>query len=135
MTRNRASGSVYHNLHQALFERANRITRKAVFGTPVVLPCHAGNGFATVDAQGRVLLCEERPDVVLGHLKDWNWDLRKLLKDPEIADRIPRLTEGCFCRSDCVIRYNLTRAPKQYPGVALEMLRMAFKSLRMHKPR
>jgi len=130
VTRHRSSGSGYHNLHQALFERTNRLTLAAASGKRVRLPCHAGSGFTTVDARGRVLLCEERPEEVLGDLREWGWDLRALLRDPAVASRVARCTEGCFCRSDCVIRYNLTRAPREYPGLAAALLSIPFRSVR-----
>ena len=129
VSRNRNAGSNYHNLHQALFERTNALTLSAASGVLPALHCHAGSGFATIDAQGRILLCEERPDVILGSLKDWNWDLRALLKDAEVIEKVRQFKQGCFCRSDCVIRYNLTRAPKQYPALAGDLMRMTFRNL------
>lgn|GEM_PF-2010792 len=121
VTRNRSAGNIYHNIHQALFERTNDLTMQAAMGEVPKISCRAGSGFLTLNAQGQVILCEERPDCILGDLRNYNWDLRALLGDPEISRQAYLLRRKCFCRSDCVIRFNLTHCPSQYPALAIAL--------------
>jgi MoaA/NifB/PqqE/SkfB family radical SAM enzyme len=124
VTRNRSGGALYHNIHQALFERTSELTRQAAMGKTPKIACRAGQGFATINASGQVILCEERSDRVLGDLQNFNWNLRALLFNPEIARKSALLRGECFCRSDCVIRFNLTHCPSQYPALAIALAKI-----------
>jgi MoaA/NifB/PqqE/SkfB family radical SAM enzyme len=122
--RNRSDGTFYHNIHQALFERTNQLTLQAAMGQTPKVACQAGRGFATLNSSGQIVLCEERSDCVLGDLRNYNWDLRALLSNPEIARKAVLLSRECFCRSDCVIRFNLTHCPSQYPALAVALAKI-----------
>jgi MoaA/NifB/PqqE/SkfB family radical SAM enzyme len=124
VSRNRSGGNFYHNIHQALFERTNDLTLQAAMGQTPGIACSAGRGFATINSSGQVILCEEKPNYVLGDLQNYDWDLRALLSDPEIARKATLLRKECFCRSDCVIRFNLTHTPSQYPALALALAKI-----------
>ncbi len=124
VNRNRSGGNFYHNIHQALFERTNDLTLQAAMGQAPGIACSAGRGFATINSSGQVILCEERPDRVLGDLQNYSLDLRALLGDPEIARKAALLRRECFCRSDCVIRFNLTHTPSQYPALAIALAKI-----------
>jgi MoaA/NifB/PqqE/SkfB family radical SAM enzyme len=127
VTRNRSGGTLYHDIHQSLFERANHLTLQAAMGQTPGIVCRTGCGFATINSSGQAILCEERPDVILNNLQNYDWNLRALLAVPEIARRTAHLRRKCFCRSDCVIRFNLTRSLSQYPAIGLAFAKIHWK--------
>lgn len=121
VTKNRSGGTFYHNIHQALFERANDLALRAAMGRIPHLACLAGQGFVTINPSGQVILCEERSDIILDDLSNYQWNLRALLDDPKISRQASLLRRNCFCRSDCIIRFNLTHSFSQYPAIALAL--------------
>jgi MoaA/NifB/PqqE/SkfB family radical SAM enzyme len=127
VSRNRTGGTLYHDIHQALFERTNHLTLQAAMGQTPGIACRTGCGFATINSSGQAILCEERPDIVLGDLRNCEWDLQALLSDPKIARQAALLRRKCFCRSDCVIRFNITRSISQYPAIALALAKIHWK--------
>lgn len=124
VTKNRSGGTFYHNIHQALFERSNDLTLQAAMGRIPRLACLAGQDFVTITSSGQVILCEERSDIILDDLATYQWNLRALLDDPKISRQAARLRRNCFCRSDCVIRFNITHSFSQYPAIALALAKI-----------
>lgn len=83
------------------------------------LPCLSGEARVVVSNYGKVFPCEiymaEKPDMFLGNLKDFDFDLQELGKNDRVAAVLKDiLDEKCFCHSECDAYYNVLGSFKRF---------------------
>lgn len=89
-----------------------------VFEDKFVTPCVAGRKMVVISETGDVLPCEILPDKKMGSLRDFDFDLKKLLAAHEnqvIRDWIVKTK--CRCSFECALAANVTWNMSQYPRI------------------
>lgn len=81
--------------------------------------CTAGSKFIVIYDEGDVFPCEELPDKPMGNLRDFDYDIYKLLDTPKAKEIIKYIKDThCFCTWECGINSNIFFSPHIYPQVA-----------------
>jgi len=100
---------------------------ETVFNDRFVTPCVAGKKLIVINEVGEVHPCEilNKP---LGHLSDYNFDLKKLMKDKtqkEVYNWIKKTK--CKCSFECAQAANVTWNWSQYHKILKKSLMFSFK--------
>jgi MoaA/NifB/PqqE/SkfB family radical SAM enzyme len=118
--------SGYHSFPFSDIINAKRLVRhnliaKTVRENKYQTPCYAGRLGAAIFAQGDVLPCELHTDMIMGNLRDSNYDFRKIWFSPR-ADEIRRSIhkDRCFCTYECFHTLNILFNPRIFPKVLKE---------------
>jgi MoaA/NifB/PqqE/SkfB family radical SAM enzyme len=70
--------------------------------------CTAGRKLVNVTEQGELCICELQEDSSLGNLRDYDYDVGKILQLPETVARLEAIRQhGCDCHWDCAIYSSL----------------------------
>ena len=98
----------------------------SVFEDKFVAPCVAGRKLVVVNETGDVFPCEmlDPKKYRLGKLRDYDWDLGRLLADSNsrsIQDWI--VDSKCKCSWECSNAANIVWNPSQYPRLLRESVR------------
>lgn len=88
------------------------------------IPCYAGRLNLVLTESGDIYPCESF-NMKMGNLKDYNYDIRELLKGEE-AGRVVNSIEnsGCYCTHECYFMTNILFNPRSYPRLAKEYLQL-----------
>jgi MoaA/NifB/PqqE/SkfB family radical SAM enzyme len=71
-------------------------------------PCSAGEKLVNITEKGDVCICEMLEHSVLGNLRDYDYDVGRILHLPETVARLGRIRQqGCDCHWDCAIYSSL----------------------------
>ncbi len=66
--------------------------------------CHAGKKMININEQGDVCVCEMLTAPVLGNLREYDYDPKKIITLPASVGRLSALSQkGCNCHWDCAI--------------------------------
>lgn len=99
------------------------VVRNYRTGTQAV-PCQAGRRLVVIYENGDVYPCETLGEK-FGNLRDVGYDLGKLLFSPTGKEVIARIRAGrCCCTWENIIPINLLLAPRQYPRILRNWLRL-----------
>lgn len=78
------------------------------------IPCYAGTTNAVIYSNGDVYACELRPDLFLGNLKKYDFDLKKLLSTKRNRKTLRELRASkCFCTFECQLSSNVAFNSKE----------------------
>lgn len=89
-----------------------------------LVPCYAGRLSLVLAETGEVFPCETL-DRSLGNVRDFDYDLRRLLRaPPATASRRAIASGACHCTHECNFITNILFNPRLYPALALEYLRI-----------
>ena len=110
-----------------LWRGVNSVTRenlmKTVFEDKFVSSCVAGRKLLVISETGNVQPCEILGKS-FGNLRDFDWDLNKLLKTNEVKDTINWIKETkCKCSFECALAANVVWNKKNYPKVLKSAIR------------
>ena len=87
---------------------------KTVFEDKFVTPCVAGKKLVVISETGIVKPCEILNDEI-GNLKDFNFDIQKLMKSDQQKKIHKWIVDSkCKCSFECALAANVTWNPSQY---------------------
>ena len=104
-----------------LWRGVNSVSRtnlmKTVFDDEFVSGCVAGRKLVVISETGEVFPCEILGKSI-GHLKNYDWDLKKLMKHDKAKSMHKWITDTkCKCSFECALAANVVWKPKNYPKV------------------
>ena len=104
-----------------LWRGVNSVSRenlmKTVFDDKFVSSCVAGRKLLVVSETGEVQPCEILGKT-MGNLRDFDWDLNKLLKQNKVNEMQKWIKDTrCKCSFECALAANVVWKPKNYPKV------------------
>lgn len=118
----------YYNFPFCDVINAKRVVRHQVIARTVrdnayQVPCMAGRLGAAIFANGDVLPCELHTDMVLGNLKDYDYDFKKIwFSDKADKARKSIRETKCFCTYECFLTVNILFNKRMYPKLLKEWL-------------
>ncbi len=101
----------------------HRVIAKTVKENKYQVPCMGGRLGAAIFANGDVLPCELHTDMVLGNLRNYNYDFKKIWFS-EKADEARKWIrdQKCFCTYECFLTLNILFNKRMYPQILKEWL-------------
>lgn len=126
--RKRDNSHPFTAIQSALYEKTWNKVIEAKSHKERVFDCYAGSKFVTVDDRGDVHACEimQSDDKLLGNLRDFEYDLNKVLASKKAADVIKFIEDKkCACTWDCAINMSWLYSFSNYPGLGLSALKHA----------
>lgn len=98
-----------------------RLIAKTVRENKYQIPCYAGSLGGAMFSQGQVLPCELLVDKVMGNVRDYDYDFKKIWFSKE-ADEIRKWIRKnkCFCTYECFLTINILFNPLMLPQVLKE---------------
>jgi MoaA/NifB/PqqE/SkfB family radical SAM enzyme len=101
----------------------HRLIAKTVRENRYQVPCMGGRLGAAIFANGEVLPCELHTDMVLGNLRDYNYDFKKIWFS-EKADNARKTIRDtkCFCTYECFLTLNILFNKRMYFQILKEWL-------------
>jgi MoaA/NifB/PqqE/SkfB family radical SAM enzyme len=89
----------------------------------MIIPCKAGKTEVVLTNNGEVLPCELLGRS-FGNLRDYNYDITRLLKREEVSSILREIKEKqCFCTWECIIRNNIVFSPRLYPQIFFRLFK------------
>jgi MoaA/NifB/PqqE/SkfB family radical SAM enzyme len=101
----------------------HRIIAKTVKENRYQVPCTAGRLGAAIFANGDVLPCELHTDMILGNLRDYDYNFKKIWFS-ERADKARKSIrdDKCYCTYECFLTLNILFNKRMYPHIVKEWL-------------
>jgi MoaA/NifB/PqqE/SkfB family radical SAM enzyme len=78
------------------------------------LSCHAGRLSVVLSETGEVFPCE-MIDKSFGNLRDYGYNLRRVLATENARDGLRRIDAACACTHECALMLNILFSPAAYP--------------------
>jgi radical SAM protein with 4Fe4S-binding SPASM domain len=102
--------------------QAHRIREEIIKTNQFQIPCVAGDKIAVIYSEGEVSPCETL-DYQIGNIRDFNYDIRRLLKS-ERGRRIRKKIreEKCFCTHECFATANIIFSKRQLFKIFIKSL-------------
>jgi MoaA/NifB/PqqE/SkfB family radical SAM enzyme len=89
-----------------------------------VIPCYAGHLNLVLTESGEVFPCEILGRG-LGNLRDYGYDIRKLLLSDRAKAILNGISDGqCYCTHECYLMTNILFNPRLYPTLARQYLQI-----------
>jgi len=118
--------SGYYKMPFSDILNAKRIVRPKLIAKTVrenryQIPCYAGSLGGAMFSQGQVLPCELLVDKVMGNVRDYDYDFKKIWFSKK-ADEIRKWIRQskCFCTYECFLTINILFNPLMLPQVLKE---------------
>lgn len=110
-----------------LWRGVNSVSRdnlmKTVFDDKFVSACVAGRKLLVISETGNVQPCEILGKS-FGNLRDYDWDLNKLLKNSKVKETRKWIRDSkCKCSFECALAANVVWNKKNYPKVLLSAIK------------
>lgn len=86
------------------------------------LPCHAGRLSIVLSETGEVFSCE-MIDQSFGNLRDYGYDLRRVLVSERARKGLRRIDAGCACTHECALMLNILFSPAAYPRLLRRLMK------------
>lgn len=108
------------------FINAKRIIRpkliaKMVKERKALMPCYAGSLGGAMFSNGDVLACELLEDRVLGNVRDYDYDFKKIWFSQKGDETRKWIKDTqCFCTYECFLTINILFNPMMYPLILRE---------------
>jgi len=126
----------YYKLPFGDFINAKRIIRpklitKMTKERRYVIPCYAGSLGGAMYADGSVLACELLDEKILGNVRDYDYDFKKIWqsqKADEVREWISKTK--CYCTYECFLTINILFNPMMYPVIMREWASLKFAQLK-----
>lgn len=89
-----------------------------------LIPCYAGRLNLVLTETGDLYPCE-LSDQKIGNVRDFNYDVKKILQSARAKKVIEAIeTEECYCSHECNFITNILFNPKMYPRLLREHLKL-----------
>ncbi len=99
----------------------HRLIAKTVRENRYQVPCMAGRLGAAIFANGDVLPCELHTDMILGNLRDFGHDFKKIWFSEKADEARKRIWDSkCFCTYECFLTLNILFNKRMYPQILKE---------------
>lgn len=125
----------FSSLLRAVMDYQRDIIKWTLQDDRMYVPCVAGKKMIVVNEKAEVLPCEIL-NKKLGSLKDYDYDVQKLLANPqalELVDWIGRTK--CHCTFECALATSIIFHPMSYPRIAWRALKHRWRRRRRHSSR
>jgi len=116
----------YYKLPFGDFINAKRIIRpklnhKMTKERRYQIPCYAGSLGGAMYADGSVLACELLDEKILGNVRDYDYDFKKIWQSQK-ADEVRKWISDtkCYCTYECFMTINILFNPMMYPVILRE---------------
>jgi MoaA/NifB/PqqE/SkfB family radical SAM enzyme len=101
-----------------------RLIHRTILDQKRLIPCYAGRLNLVLTESGNVYPCEILPDC-FGNVKDYDYDLRKVLRSDSAKRIIASIREKkCYCTHECYFMTNILFNPGLYAALAREYLQI-----------
>jgi len=101
-----------------------QMIHKTVIEQKQQIPCYAGKLNLVLTENGDVYPCEILTKS-FGNLKDYDYDIRKIIKTEKAKGIIHSITKDkCYCTHECYFVTNILFNPKMYSGLFKEYLKI-----------
>ncbi len=108
---------------RAVHDMARHSLMKNTFDDEFTTPCVAGRKLLVISETGEVRPCEIL-DKTMGNVRDFDFDLNKLLAQGENKELVKWIVESkCKCSFECALSANVVWNASNYPKLALNALR------------
>jgi|Deesub1362A_J573_1020465.scaffolds.fasta_scaffold00004_169 radical SAM protein with 4Fe4S-binding SPASM domain len=98
-----------------------RLIYRTIAENRQLIPCYAGRLNLVLTETGDVFPCESfNPNHRFGNIRDYDYDIKKLLKEDRAKNIITSIKNGCFCSHECYMMTNILFNPKMYPALLKE---------------
>lgn len=98
----------YNQVVQKTLEELIRIRKKQA----KYRSCHAGKKFMTLYENGNMFACENRPVLMMGNIRENNYNLTTVLKNEKAQSAYKKqMSQKCQCDWGCAISQNLMSSP------------------------
>ncbi len=98
-----------------------KLIAKTVRERKYQIPCYAGTLGGAMFADGEVLACELQTERILGNVRDYDYDFKKIwLSDKGNEVRTWIHDEKCFCTYECQYTVNILFNPMMYAQILKE---------------
>lgn len=89
-----------------------------------LLPCYAGRLNLVITETGDAYPCELL-DKSFGNVKDFDYDMRKVLRSPQAKSVLRSISDSeCYCSHECYFMTNILFNPRMYPALIREYLKL-----------
>lgn len=115
---------VFYFLRNTVESLKPKVIIKMLRKKKIIYPCKAGKKVIVLMDNGDIYPCELFNKVeMLGNIKDFNYNLYKLLESPKSKNIIKNIKK-CWCTWECIIPINLIFNIKAYPLILREYLKI-----------
>jgi MoaA/NifB/PqqE/SkfB family radical SAM enzyme len=99
-----------------------RIIYRTVKEKRQLIPCYAGRLNLVLTETGDVYPCESFM-LKMGNIRDFGYDMARLLEGERAREAVSRIEKGCFCSHECYTMTNILFNPGMYPALLKELTR------------
>ncbi len=112
-----------------IFPVLSMLTRRHVLkelkGQKRTFKCLAGKRLLHIDPFGNVFACEYLPNEKLGNLRDYNYDVKKILKLKKTKKVLNMIkNKKCSCTWECAIKQSVVYDWKTWPTILRKILKL-----------
>jgi MoaA/NifB/PqqE/SkfB family radical SAM enzyme len=128
--------SGYYKMPFSDILNAKRIVRPRLIAKMVrerrwLIPCYAGSIGGAMFSRGQVLPCELLVDRVMGNVRDYDYDFKKIWFSERANEERKRIKDSkCFCTYECFLTINILFNPLVLPQVFKEWGTLKLSKLR-----
>ena len=106
------------SLYLALGDLGSEITIKCAQSEKREFSCHGGSKMIVMDDLGNIWPCELLMNKVMGNVRDFNYNIKKLLHSSQAKEITKFVNEKkCHCTWECAINAGIVFNPFYYPIV------------------
>lgn len=114
----------------AMADIVGDVVYQSVKHNKMTVPCKAGKKCFVITADGQIVLCELL-NIVLGNIRDYNYDPKALLGSEKGLREIKMISENnCHCTWECFQMVNVWSSPRMLPRIMRKVLSYAMKDWR-----
>ncbi len=116
---------IFGDFYTCLNKRYKQVILKTLKENKFQLPCYAATTNCIIYSNGNVFACEIRQDLFLGNLKNFDFNLKKLLSTKENRKIAKSIRESkCFCTFECQLTSNVAFNATELLKVLLQWIRL-----------
>jgi len=117
----------------AMADLVGDVIYNSVKHSKMTVPCKAGKKCFVMTADGDVILCELL-NIVLGNIRDHNYDPMKLLRSDLAVSEMRAIKENeCHCTWECFQLVNVWSSPRMLPRIIGKAFSYAIQDWRSDK--
>jgi len=116
---------VFKKIFPVLSILTRRYVLKELKNQKRIFKCFAGKRLLHIDSFGNSFACEYLPNKTLGNLRDYNYDVKKILKlnnTKQILNIIKH--KKCSCTWECAIKQSIVYDWKNWPIILKELIKL-----------
>jgi radical SAM protein with 4Fe4S-binding SPASM domain len=103
-----------------------RLIHRTVSTQKRTTPCYAGKLSLVLTESGDLYPCETLTASSFGNVRDYNYDVNKLLRTTKAREIIRKIfNKQCHCTHECNFMMNILFNPRLYPSLVKEYLQLA----------